>query len=188
MTSPRWAASPPIYQPIARAGGCWSRTMATRNRERSRPFQSVQTADSGRQWIPGSSDSGTMAHYISTDPGNRFVFVPLKGGPSVAQLVFDPASGTNEAKRAAAGDGRAGCGPSTSGLPPERPLRVRHQRARSDDDGLCIRREDGASARAAGAFRPFPPPPTRSGPQPQRCSCIAPDVSSTAPIAATTAS
>jgi 6-phosphogluconolactonase len=37
---------------------------------------------------------GTMAHYISTDPGNRFVFVPLKGGPSVAQLVFDPASGT----------------------------------------------------------------------------------------------
>jgi 6-phosphogluconolactonase len=36
---------------------------------------------------------GTMAHYISTDPGNRFVFVPLKGGPSVAQLVFDPASG-----------------------------------------------------------------------------------------------
>jgi 6-phosphogluconolactonase len=36
---------------------------------------------------------GTMAHYISTDPGNQFVFVPLKGGPSVAQLVFDPASG-----------------------------------------------------------------------------------------------
>ena len=34
-----------------------------------------------------------MAHYISTDPGNRFVFVPLKGGPSVAQLVFDAASG-----------------------------------------------------------------------------------------------
>jgi 6-phosphogluconolactonase len=36
---------------------------------------------------------GSMAHYIGTDPGNRFVFVPLKGGPSVAQLVFDPASG-----------------------------------------------------------------------------------------------
>ena len=36
---------------------------------------------------------GSMAHYISSDPGNRFVFVPLKGGPAVAQLVFDPASG-----------------------------------------------------------------------------------------------
>ena len=36
---------------------------------------------------------GTMAHYISADPGNRFVFVPLKGGPSVAQLVFDAATG-----------------------------------------------------------------------------------------------
>ena len=36
---------------------------------------------------------GSMAHYISTDPANRFLFVPLKGGPSVAQLVFDAASG-----------------------------------------------------------------------------------------------
>ncbi len=36
---------------------------------------------------------GSMAHYIGTDPTNRFVFVPLKGGPSVAQLSFDPASG-----------------------------------------------------------------------------------------------
>jgi 6-phosphogluconolactonase len=36
---------------------------------------------------------GTMAHQIRADPGNRFVYVPLKGGPAVAQLVFDPASG-----------------------------------------------------------------------------------------------
>jgi 6-phosphogluconolactonase len=36
---------------------------------------------------------GTMAHFISTDPGNRFAFVPLKGGPAVAQLVFDAATG-----------------------------------------------------------------------------------------------
>lgn len=36
---------------------------------------------------------GSMAHQISADPGNRFVFVPLKGGPAVAQLAFDPASG-----------------------------------------------------------------------------------------------
>jgi 6-phosphogluconolactonase len=36
---------------------------------------------------------GSMAHYIGTDPGNRFVFVPLKGGPAVAQLVFDVATG-----------------------------------------------------------------------------------------------
>ena len=36
---------------------------------------------------------GSMAHQIRADPGNRFVFVPLKGGPAVAQLVFDPATG-----------------------------------------------------------------------------------------------
>lgn len=36
---------------------------------------------------------GSMAHQISADPGNRFVFVPLKGGPAVAQLIFDPATG-----------------------------------------------------------------------------------------------
>jgi 6-phosphogluconolactonase len=34
-----------------------------------------------------------MAHQIRSDPGNRFVYVPLKGGPAVAQLVFDPATG-----------------------------------------------------------------------------------------------
>ena len=36
---------------------------------------------------------GSMAHQIRADPGNRFVYVPLKGGPAVAQLVFDPATG-----------------------------------------------------------------------------------------------
>ena len=36
---------------------------------------------------------GTMAHQIKADPGNRFVFVPLKGGPAVAQLIFDPVTG-----------------------------------------------------------------------------------------------
>jgi 6-phosphogluconolactonase len=36
---------------------------------------------------------GSMAHQIRADPGNRFVFVPLKGGPAVAQLIFDPATG-----------------------------------------------------------------------------------------------
>jgi len=36
---------------------------------------------------------GSMAHYIGADPANRFVFVPLKGGPAVAQLKFDPATG-----------------------------------------------------------------------------------------------
>jgi 6-phosphogluconolactonase len=36
---------------------------------------------------------GAMAHQIRSDPGNRFVYVPLKGGPAVAQLVFDPATG-----------------------------------------------------------------------------------------------
>lgn len=36
---------------------------------------------------------GAMAHQIRTDPANRFVFVPLKGGDGVAQLVFDAASG-----------------------------------------------------------------------------------------------
>jgi 6-phosphogluconolactonase len=36
---------------------------------------------------------GSMAHQIVSDPGNRFVYVPLKGGPAVAQLVFDAATG-----------------------------------------------------------------------------------------------
>lgn len=36
---------------------------------------------------------GAMAHYISSDPNNRFAFVPLKGGPAVAQLIFDAATG-----------------------------------------------------------------------------------------------
>ena len=36
---------------------------------------------------------GSMAHQIRSDPGNRFVYVPLKGGPAVAQLVFDAATG-----------------------------------------------------------------------------------------------
>jgi 6-phosphogluconolactonase len=36
---------------------------------------------------------GSMAHYISTDPGNRFLFVPLKGGPATAQLAFDANTG-----------------------------------------------------------------------------------------------
>ena len=36
---------------------------------------------------------GAMAHQIRSDPGNRFVYVPLKGGPAVAQLVFDPVTG-----------------------------------------------------------------------------------------------
>ena len=40
-----------------------------------------------------SFGAGSMAHYIATDPGNRFAFVPLKGGPSVAQLAFDAATG-----------------------------------------------------------------------------------------------
>jgi 6-phosphogluconolactonase len=54
---------------------------------------------------------GSMAHQISADPGNRFVFVPLKGGPAVAQLIFDPATGRmrpNVPPRVAAA---AGAGP-----------------------------------------------------------------------------
>jgi 6-phosphogluconolactonase len=48
----------------------------------------IGSAADTREFGPAS-----MAHYISADPTNRFVFVPLKGGPAVAQLVFDPASG-----------------------------------------------------------------------------------------------
>ncbi len=46
------------------------------------------TAVDTREFGPGS-----MAHYIGTDPANRFVFVPLKGGPAVAQFAFDQATG-----------------------------------------------------------------------------------------------
>jgi 6-phosphogluconolactonase len=34
-----------------------------------------------------------MPHFIAADPSNRFVFVPVKGGPYVAQLRFDAATG-----------------------------------------------------------------------------------------------
>jgi 6-phosphogluconolactonase len=44
----------------------------------------VDTHDFGR---------GTMPHMITTDPDNRFVFVPCKGGPYVAQLRFDASKG-----------------------------------------------------------------------------------------------
>jgi 6-phosphogluconolactonase len=36
---------------------------------------------------------GTMPHMIVTDPSNRFVLVPCKGGPFVAQLGFDATTG-----------------------------------------------------------------------------------------------
>jgi 6-phosphogluconolactonase len=35
----------------------------------------------------------SMPHQILTDPTNNFVFVPCKGGPFVAQLVFDGSTG-----------------------------------------------------------------------------------------------
>jgi 6-phosphogluconolactonase len=54
---------------------------------------------------------GTMAHYISTDPANRFVLVPLKGGPAVAQLVFDAASGTTKPNAPAQVAAAPGAGP-----------------------------------------------------------------------------
>ena len=46
----------------------------------------------------------SMPHMILTDPTNNFVFVPCKGGPYVAQLVFDVSTGKltpNEPERAA---------------------------------------------------------------------------------------
>jgi 6-phosphogluconolactonase len=36
---------------------------------------------------------GSMPHLVTTDPGNRFVFVPCKGGPFVAELRFSAANG-----------------------------------------------------------------------------------------------
>jgi 6-phosphogluconolactonase len=41
----------------------------------------------------------TMPHSITADPSNHFVFVPNKGGPYVAQLRFDPATGQLEPNR-----------------------------------------------------------------------------------------
>jgi 6-phosphogluconolactonase len=39
---------------------------------------------------------GTMPHFITTDPGNRFVFAPCKGGPYVAQLRWNAMIGQIE--------------------------------------------------------------------------------------------
>jgi 6-phosphogluconolactonase len=54
---------------------------------------------------------GTMAHQINADPGNRFVFVPLKGGPAVAQLVFDPVTGRMKPNMPPQVAAAAGAGP-----------------------------------------------------------------------------
>ena len=54
---------------------------------------------------------GTMAHQIRADPGNRFVYVPLKGGPAVAQLVFDPATGRMKPNAPPQVTAAAGAGP-----------------------------------------------------------------------------
>jgi len=54
---------------------------------------------------------GSMAHQIRTDPSNRFVFVPLKGGPAVAQLVFDEATGRMKANMPPQIASAAGAGP-----------------------------------------------------------------------------
>jgi 6-phosphogluconolactonase len=54
---------------------------------------------------------GTMAHQIRSDPGNRFVYVPLKGGPAVAQLIFDPASGRMKPNMPPQVAAAAGAGP-----------------------------------------------------------------------------
>jgi 6-phosphogluconolactonase len=93
---------------------------------------------------------GTMAHQIRADPGNRFVYVPLKGGPAVAQLVFDPATGRmkpNMPPQVAAGGRRRA---AASRLSSKRQVRLRDQRARSDDGRVCVRREDRAAYSAAG--------------------------------------
>ena len=54
---------------------------------------------------------GSMAHQIRSDPGNRFVYVPLKGGPAVAQLVFDPATGRMKPNMPPQVAAAAGAGP-----------------------------------------------------------------------------
>jgi 6-phosphogluconolactonase len=54
---------------------------------------------------------GAMAHQIRSDPGNRFVYVPLKGGPAVAQLVFDPATGRMKPNMPPQVAAAAGAGP-----------------------------------------------------------------------------
>jgi 6-phosphogluconolactonase len=54
---------------------------------------------------------GAMAHQIRSDPGNRFVYVPLKGGPAVAQLVFDAATGRMKPNVPAQVAAAAGAGP-----------------------------------------------------------------------------
>ena len=54
---------------------------------------------------------GSMAHQIRSDPGNRFVYVPLKGGPAVAQLVFDSATGRMKPNVPPQVSAAAGAGP-----------------------------------------------------------------------------
>jgi 6-phosphogluconolactonase len=53
----------------------------------------------------------TMPHMILTDPTNSFVFVPCKGGPYVAQLLFDSATGKLTPNQPEKAKTRPGSGP-----------------------------------------------------------------------------
>jgi 6-phosphogluconolactonase len=52
-----------------------------------------------------------MPHFITADPSNHFVFVTTKGGPYVAQMRFDPATGHLEPNRPARVASAPGAGP-----------------------------------------------------------------------------
>ena len=64
-----------------------------RSRGRSRRSRSAPMDGLARRLIRESSASGRWRTKSASDPGNRFVYVPLKGGPAVAQLAFDAATG-----------------------------------------------------------------------------------------------
>jgi 6-phosphogluconolactonase len=58
-----------------------------------------------------SFGDGTMPHMITTDPADRFVFVPCKGGPYVAQLRYQAGNGQVEPNQPAKMDSDAQAGP-----------------------------------------------------------------------------
>ena len=92
---------------------------------------------------------GSMAHQIRADPGNRFVYVPLKGGPAVAQLVFDPATGRMKPNVPPQVAAAAGAGPRHLDFHPNGRFVYVINELDLTMSGVCVRREDRAAARAA---------------------------------------
>ena len=101
-----------------------------------------------------------FAHYIATDPSNRYAFVPhVESANSIYQFLFDADTGKLSPNPAtpilACGSGRRA---APSSIPPQPRRGVRRQRARLQCHCVPLRHK---SRHAASGARPYRPCPTK---------------------------